>query len=567
MIRDVLKASHDLPSSAHFGVSKTLFRLQCFVCWKGMYTDVAGYVHSCRSCQFRKMPTGKPQGLQSYIPVASQAFQVMATDVLGPISLTESGHKYILSVTDQLTKWSISICIKDLIDDTTAKAIEENVFYKYGAPSILISDQGTNFRSSDFEEFLETWGVRHHRSSPAHPQSNEMIEKFKGTLAMLLHSLASHNPTNWDLYVPMAVYSYNVSWNVATKMTLYYLVFGIDPEPIFLKKINCSPPDLHHSITLEQARTQAKAHIEAVQRKNMTRINAHRTASRIEVGNQVLVLSKPLKIQKGGKIADRWIMPFLVTHKLSDNVFEISTTTRRKKIPVENSLSIKRYFPRGEFELCYERVERMKQTPPSQTTIATIIERPDCEVLDTYFIENILLSETIGITFIDDSPNERITNNYKEECLDSDGRSHKLSNGEPKQFLNVSPEEIFIRCLFAIDSQKLLSLLSKDGRVVSGRLRRPSSAPGGSRNYPTVQPPARKRCHTLSDFRQFRKRLSLYEGFRYSPLRWPAANRRRGPSRSRSAPKCLYCESRLRWAVQSHPHTQHFQSRASQRQR
>ena len=194
----------------------------------------------------------------------------------------------------------------------------------------------------------------------------------------------------------------------------------------------------------------------------MTRVKAHRTISRIEVGNQVLVLSKPLKLQKGGKIADRWIGPFLVTQKLSDNVFEISTTTRRKKIRVENSLTIKRYFPRGEFELCYERLERTKQAPPSQTTIATIIERPDCEVLDTYFIENILSSKTIGITFIDDSPDEKITNNYKEECLDSDEQSHKLSNGEPELCLNVSPEEIFIRRLSAIDRQKLLSVLSPE---------------------------------------------------------------------------------------------------------
>ena len=60
---------------------------------------------------------------------------------------------------------------------------------------------------------------------------------------------------------------------------------------------------------------------------------------------------------------------------------------------------------------------------------------------------------------------------------------------------------------------------SKDGRVVSGRLRRPSSAPGGSRNYPTVRSSPRRRGHTHSDFRRFKKSLSLYEGFRYSPLR------------------------------------------------
>ena len=69
------------------------------------------------------------------------------------------------------------------------------------------------------------------------------------------------------------------------------------------------------------------------------------------------------------------------------------------------------------------------------------------------------------------------------------------------------------------EAQNVGKVKSKDGQVVSGRLRRPSSAPGGSRNYPTVRSPPRRRCHTLSDFRHIKKSLSLDEGYRYSPLR------------------------------------------------
>ena len=181
MIRDMLTASHDLPSNAHFGINKIVFRLQYFVCWEGMYTEIVGYVRSCRSRHIGKMPTGRPEGLQSCIPVASQAFEVMATDVLGPITRTESCHKYILNVTDQLTKWSISIPISDLTDNTTAEAIEDYVFFWYGAPSILISEQGTNYMSSDFKEFLKTWGVELRRSSLAHLQSNGIAERYNGT--------------------------------------------------------------------------------------------------------------------------------------------------------------------------------------------------------------------------------------------------------------------------------------------------------------------------------------------------------------------------------------------------
>ena len=91
----------------------------------------------------------------------------------------------------------------------------------------------------------------------------------------------------------------------------------------------------------------------------MQRVNIHRKPCRIEVGHQVLVLSKLLKIQKGGKKSDRWIGPFLVIHKHCENVYEISTETRREKVRVENAMSIKRYFLREEFELCHERAERL----------------------------------------------------------------------------------------------------------------------------------------------------------------------------------------------------------------
>ena len=470
MIMDVLKASHDLPSSAHFGVRKTLFRLQCFVCWKGMCTDVAGYVRSSSSCQFRKMPTGKPHGLQSCIPVASRAFEIMATDVLGPICLTESGHKYILNVTDQLTEWSISVCISDLTDDTTAKAIEENVFFKYGAPTILISDQGTNYMSSDFEEFLKSWNVKHHRSSPAHPQSNGMVEKFNGTLAMLLHSLANHNPENWDLYVPMAVYSYNVSWNAATKATPYYLVFGLDPDPVFTKKLGCSPADIHQDISLEQAREQARKHIQDSQQKNMSRVNIHRHECKIDVNHQVLVLSKPLKIQKGGKIANRWIGPFLVTQKLAENVYEISTKTRRKKIRVENSLSIKRFYPREEFELCFQRAERLKHSSPPNSSLLSNDESLGCEMLNINTSEHYsMLEEQEFVSLFEPNPPNRTKTRL---CNKSDSNGHKFDsrhfNHSEDPENNVSLKDELLSCLSVADRQRLeLVLRDSDETVAS----------------------------------------------------------------------------------------------------
>ena len=63
------------------------------------------------------------------------------------------------------------------------------------------------------------------------------------------------------------------------------------------------------------------------------------------------------------------------------------------------------------------------------------------------------------------------------------------------------------------EAQNVGKVKSKDGQVVSGRLRCPSSAPGGSRNYPTVRSSPRRRGHTHSDFRRFREVAVTLRGF------------------------------------------------------
>jgi len=47
----------------------------------------------------------------------------------------------------------------------------------------LISDNGSQFISKDFAEFLRGAGLQHTRTSIAYPQSNGKIERFHGTLS------------------------------------------------------------------------------------------------------------------------------------------------------------------------------------------------------------------------------------------------------------------------------------------------------------------------------------------------------------------------------------------------
>ena len=48
----------------------------------------------------------------------------------------------------------------------------ENYSLKFGIPEKFESDQGPQFGSSEFQSFLNQWGVEWTPSSPHYPQSN-----------------------------------------------------------------------------------------------------------------------------------------------------------------------------------------------------------------------------------------------------------------------------------------------------------------------------------------------------------------------------------------------------------
>ena len=79
-------------------------------------------------------------------------------------------------VIDAYSKW-LEV---HLMKSTTSQAIIEklrDIFAMHGLPITVVSDNGPNFTSHEFQQFLKGNGIKHVTVSPYHPASNGQAER------------------------------------------------------------------------------------------------------------------------------------------------------------------------------------------------------------------------------------------------------------------------------------------------------------------------------------------------------------------------------------------------------
>ena len=92
-----------------------------------------------------------------------------------------------------------------------------------------------------------------------------------------------------------------------------------------------------------------------LQEKNMIHANQNRTIPNFKVGDMVLLLSQPLLTQRSAKLHFRYLGPYGIARRISENVFEIQCKDGRKKIKIVNSMNLKKFYSRDDFKLQSER--------------------------------------------------------------------------------------------------------------------------------------------------------------------------------------------------------------------
>lgn len=177
-----MRFCHDIRSSGHLGIKKTIGRVR-----QRFQDDVRRYVNGCEQCLVLKNPLRKKQAPMQIVHTGISVERI-AADIMGELPETGNDNKYILVVSDYFTKWTESFTMPNMESRTVAKIIVDDVIVRFGVPCFIHSDQGRQFESNLFKEMCVLLGIEKTRTSPYHPKSDGMVERFNTTLDAMLNA-------------------------------------------------------------------------------------------------------------------------------------------------------------------------------------------------------------------------------------------------------------------------------------------------------------------------------------------------------------------------------------------
>ena len=169
---DVLNKLHE----GHMGITKTRALATSSVWWPYLSSQIEEMVQKCFTCSKHRVDHKEPL-LPSSLP--GRPWSRLGIDFF------EFQGKTFIVVVDYYSRW---IELRALNSMTSANTILhlKSIFSVHGIPDVVVSDNGPQFASHEFQTFAKEYGFTHTTSSPRYPQSNGEAERAVQTVKNLL---------------------------------------------------------------------------------------------------------------------------------------------------------------------------------------------------------------------------------------------------------------------------------------------------------------------------------------------------------------------------------------------
>ena len=346
----VLKLAHDVPMAGHLGKHKTSCRILQRFYWPSLYQDVARYCKQCEQCQKCAPPRTRKAPLIP-LPIMDEPFQRIAMDIVGPLPCSNSGKRYILVVCDYATRYPEAIPMSSIDANHIAEELVK-LFARVGVPQEILTDQGTNFTSQLLQEMYRLLCIKPIRTTPYHPQTDGLVERFNHTLKAMLRKSATDEGKDWDKLIPYLLFAYREVPQALTGFSPFELLYGCHIRgllDILRESWEASSKSSESIVSyildmqekLAKLREVVQENLEEAQSVQKAWYDRHAREREFQPGKQVLILLPT----STSKLLAEWQGPYPVEKRVGKVCYQISMPDRRKQKKLFHINMLRKWHP------------------------------------------------------------------------------------------------------------------------------------------------------------------------------------------------------------------------------
>jgi hypothetical protein len=198
----VLELAHE----GHPGIVRMKQKCRDAIWFPGIDAEIERFVRECEACTVTGKATRPTPGPLQPLQLPSGPWRKLAIDIAGEFKAAPHHQRYVIVAVDLYSKWPEA----EVCGSVTSTAVIEfltNLFNRYGLVDEIVSDNGVQFVSAEFQTFLRSLNIKHSRSALYAPQTNGAVERFNRVLKEGLRtSLAEGRPFLTGLRQILATY-------------------------------------------------------------------------------------------------------------------------------------------------------------------------------------------------------------------------------------------------------------------------------------------------------------------------------------------------------------------------
>jgi hypothetical protein len=191
----------------HTGIKRMQATLHENLYWPDMEAAVKVFVRTCATCQKCKLTAVKKYGkipLPTHQNVA--AWEEVRVNLIGPWDIRYNSSSmpgrstiekiHALTSIDNATGWPEFIAIQNKTSHHIALLFDSEWLCHYPRPARVVFDNGTEFTGSEFQELLNSYGIKPVPTTVRNPKSNGVIERVHLTMGDMLRTMTFHG-SDW----------------------------------------------------------------------------------------------------------------------------------------------------------------------------------------------------------------------------------------------------------------------------------------------------------------------------------------------------------------------------------